>query len=268
MTTAIETVVPLPLTSIAMSSAPNRQIRDVRDDDVLALTETDPTTWDAITVRPWPVGEPYPLDEEDRPYQLVAGYHRISAARKMGLADIKAVIRDDLTDDKAFLLVALASNLRHGARMERRDIIAQMKRMQNEFGMSLSAIAKSLSLPKSTVANMLSGRDTNAARLSRDATANQRSQSSETPPKSLTTVPKEWRVAPSAHLTGRDVQRIEDAIGEALAADPSATLAPADVLAWAAQLQDARRQVMGKGVAQIAAFWAQVHRTFDAGERE
>jgi hypothetical protein len=57
---------------------------------------------------------------------------------------------------------------------------------------------------------------------------------------------------------------VERAISEALAADPSATLQPADVLAWVEQLQPARREMLHKGTTELASFWAQVSRVLSA----
>jgi hypothetical protein len=41
----------LPLDTIALSAARNRQIRDVSERDVLDLMKTDAMTWDAILLR-------------------------------------------------------------------------------------------------------------------------------------------------------------------------------------------------------------------------
>ena len=84
-----------------MDTRPLRQIRLVSDEGVRKLVEeTDPKNWDTIIVRPYPAGEPYPIGEEGRRYQLVAGYHRVTAARRLGLSKMRARVGKDVTDDK------------------------------------------------------------------------------------------------------------------------------------------------------------------------
>ncbi len=159
-------IVRIPLSKIALP-AQQRQIRPVHEDWVQRLTETDPETWDAIVVRPWPQGEPKPRPDVE--YEIIGGVHRWSAARTMQLSELRSEIVDAPTDQD-YLVLAYRSNARHGRQMEHAEQVAVLRRLQvGPPKMSERDIGKAVDMPPGTVHNWLSERDTNAGRPLRDA---------------------------------------------------------------------------------------------------
>jgi hypothetical protein len=152
----------LPLDEIGLDPRPERQIRPLHQEWVERLMETDPQTWDAIQVRAWPKSDPYPPGQAGRPWQVVSGYHRTSAAHAMRLATIRAVVVEAESDTE-FWFLALAGNMRHGLQMGKDQQIAVFRRLQ-DAGLSYQQIADRVQMPKATIYNWLTTRDTNAGR--------------------------------------------------------------------------------------------------------
>jgi hypothetical protein len=225
----------LPVHSIAMNTSPLRQIRPISEEGVNKLMEeSDPKQWDRILVRPYPAGEPYPVGEEGRPYQLIADYHCLTAARRLEQSKIRAIVRKDVADDKTFLVVALSSNLRHSQQMTREDQITVLRHLR-EAGMSERDLEKQTGIPRGTIHNWLSGRDTNAGRQVRNAPPRHYSDGV-----TVATIGPDWDAAASggAYLA----RKAGSAVSDFLAGMPGAQVAGADVAAWAEALSPHERE--------------------------
>src|SRR5260221_9748113 len=171
---ATATQVLLPLAQSGVDPRPEGQIRPLSEEGVRHhIEEPAPAAWDPITVRAWPERDPYPPGEEGRPWQVVGGYHRVTAARELALKTLSAHIIQAATDAE-YWIVALASNLRHGEKMTTAQQVAVLRRLR-AAGVGVSDLSRQTGIPKKTLQNWLAGRDTNAARLPRNAASNPRS---------------------------------------------------------------------------------------------
>lgn len=135
-------------------------VRPIVEEDVDVLAETDATEWEPIEIRLWP-------DEWEKPaphvcFHVVSGNHRTSAARKKGLATLKGKVID-APDDRSYTVAAVRSNTRHGKNFTQEQRLALAMKLSGQ-GLSLSEIAKTFGVHKSTVGNWLSGRDSNASK--------------------------------------------------------------------------------------------------------
>jgi hypothetical protein len=263
----IESPLLLPLAEIALPPV-ELQIRAIHADWIEHLTETDPDEWDPIEVCPWPDwARREQSDGAHAPYLVVGGVHRIGAARELGREQVRVHLLATPVNELDYRREAFRSNQRHGERMSASELVAHARYLHRaDPARSESDLAREMGVNRSTLHNWLSGRDTNAGRSVRDALNEQRHLSASG--NSVTSIPSAWRTAPTANLSMAQSRAVERAISEALAADPSATLQPADVLAWAEQLQAARRHMLAKGTADLAAFWAQVSRVLSAPPSE
>lgn len=239
------TIVELPLADIALSTAADRQIRALDMAHVHHLIEeTDPAEWDPIQVRAWPKGEPYPEHEEGRPWQVISGYHRTTAARAMPTTTaIRAEIKD-APDDASFTLLAFKGNLRHGKTMSTDEQRAAVVRLHT-LGMSLGDIQRETTIPKGTIHNWLSKRDTNAGRSLRTqqvgddkGTARHEEDEGE--------LDEAWRVMPNP-----DTKRVRE-VGSAISDLLAMTYEPGDVLAWVATLAPHTRASLVQDVDHLA----------------
>lgn len=235
----------LPLADIALSTAANRQIRALDMAHVRHLIlETDPAEWDPIQVRAWPEGEPYPENEEGRPWQVISGYHRTTAARAMPTTTaIRAEIKD-APDDASFTLLALKGNLRHGKLMSTDEQRAAVVRLHT-LGMSLGDIQRETTIPKGTIHNWLSKRDTNAGRSLRS----QQTDDDKGPAgheEDEGELEASWRVMPNPNT--KRVREVGSAISDLLAT----TCEPGDVLAWVATLAPHTRASLVQDVDHLA----------------
>jgi ParB/Sulfiredoxin domain len=230
----------IPLSEIGLDLRPIRQVRALDEANVHHLmTETDPAEWDPILVRAWPTSDPFP-DGPHPEWQVISGYHRTSAARLLHLAEIRAIVRDDIDTDAKFLGLAMRENQRHGHVMsgdEKRAVCAQLQAL----GMSIGAIAKETSIPKSTVSAWLSGRDTNASKpmpASRQASSTSQSNASGGLWVASTNQPSAYEGVP---LRARDATQVGVAWGRMLATNLPGLRVTA-VQAWLAQ-QDGDERV-------------------------
>jgi hypothetical protein len=154
----------LPVAEIGLDRRPTRQVRHLDDEWVRHLAlESDPASWPPIIVRPWPVDDPPPA-EGPCPYQAISGYHRVSAARLRCLPTIAAIVRMDVSTDADFVAAAVAGNSQHGKPMDKGELQAAVRRLAS-LGLSQGDIAKQTGIPKGTVHNYLTDRETNAGRL-------------------------------------------------------------------------------------------------------
>ncbi len=135
-------------------------VRPIVEEDVEVLAETDETEWEPIEVRTWP-------DAWEKPathvcFHVVSGNHRTSAARKKGLTTLKGKIIQ-APDELSYTVAAVKSNTRHGKNFTQEQRLALAQKLSDQ-GLSLSEIAKTFGVHKSTVGNWLSGRDSNATK--------------------------------------------------------------------------------------------------------
>ena len=152
------------LSDIGLDPRPERQIRPLNQAWVESLMTTDPSNWDPIHVRAWPTSDPYPAGQEGRRWQVISGYHRVTAAEAMRLPTIRGIIEQADTDEK-FLLIAVTGNVRHGLQMSREQLAEVFRRLYNDGnGLSYAAIGKQVGMPAGTVANYVTSRDTNKSR--------------------------------------------------------------------------------------------------------
>lgn len=85
-------------------------------------------------------------------YELIAGERRLRAARRLGWAEIGAVVRD--VDDRTLLTLALVENLQRDA-LSPIDEARGYQRLIDEFGASQAEVAELVGRDRSTVANAL-----------------------------------------------------------------------------------------------------------------
>lgn len=243
--TTMPAIQELPLADIGLDTRPERQVRTLDPAWVRHLAEeTDPAEWDPIQVRPWPATDPYPPGEEGRPWQVISGYHRTTAARSLRLPTIRGVIVD-APDDASFTLLALKGNLRHGKAMSSEEQKAAVVRL-HALGMSLREIASETRIPKSTVHNWLTNRDTNAGRMSRTGQQPDRDA-----------LPAGgWVGMPTVDLDAQRRVEIDRAIAKVVALDPSSSMTPGEVLGWVAGLAPSARRALADQVRASATFWA------------
>lgn len=85
-------------------------------------------------------------------YRIVAGERRWRAARKAGLTEIPAVVRE--LDDKQAAQISLIENIQRSD-LDPIEEAAALRRLMDEFGMTQEQLAKSIGRSRSAVANSL-----------------------------------------------------------------------------------------------------------------
>ena len=93
-----------------------------------------------------------PIDDEQHPYEIIAGERRWRAARMAGLTEIPAIVRD-LTDQVAIAL-ALIENIQRQD-LNPIDQALALQRFHDEFGLSHQEIAETVGKARTTVSNLL-----------------------------------------------------------------------------------------------------------------
>ena len=93
-----------------------------------------------------------PIDDEQHPYEIIAGERRWRAAQLAGLTEIPAIVRD-LTDQVAIAL-ALIENIQRQD-LNPIDQAMALQRFHDEFGLSHQVIAETVGKARTTVSNLL-----------------------------------------------------------------------------------------------------------------
>ena len=93
-----------------------------------------------------------PIDDEQHPYEIIAGERRWRAAQLAGLTEIPAIVRD-LTDQVAIAL-ALIENIQRQD-LNPIDQAMALQRFHDEFGLSHQEIAETVVKARTTVSNLL-----------------------------------------------------------------------------------------------------------------
>lgn len=93
-----------------------------------------------------------PIDDEQHPYEIIAGERRWRAAQLAGLTEIPAIVRD-LTDQVAIAL-ALIENIQRQD-LNPIDQAMALQRFHEEFGLSHQEIAETVGKARTTVSNLL-----------------------------------------------------------------------------------------------------------------
>lgn len=93
-----------------------------------------------------------PIDDEQHPYEIIAGERRWRAAQLAGLTEIPAIVRD-LTDQVAIAL-ALIENIQRQD-LNPIDQAMALQRFHDEFGLSHQEIAETVGKARTTVSNLL-----------------------------------------------------------------------------------------------------------------
>ena len=93
-----------------------------------------------------------PIDDEQHPYEIIAGERRWRAAQLVGLTEIPAIVRD-LTDQVAIAL-ALIENIQRQD-LNPIDQAMALQRFHDEFGLSHQEIAETVGKARTTVSNLL-----------------------------------------------------------------------------------------------------------------
>jgi ParB family chromosome partitioning protein len=96
--------------------------------------------------------QPVVVRERDGHYELIAGERRLRAVQQLGWPEIPAVIKD--VDDRTLLTLALIENLqRHD--LSPIDEATGYQRLQDEFKVPQTEVARLVGRNRSTVANLL-----------------------------------------------------------------------------------------------------------------
>lgn len=93
-----------------------------------------------------------PIEDSEKPYEIIAGERRWRAAKLAGLAEIPAIVRD-LTDQVAIAL-ALIENIQRQD-LNPIDQALALQRFHEEFGLSHQEIADTVGKARTTVSNLL-----------------------------------------------------------------------------------------------------------------
>ncbi|MDR3711142.1 MAG: ParB/RepB/Spo0J family partition protein [Capsulimonadaceae bacterium] len=132
----------IPLTKIALN--PYQPRESFAPDELADLTESikEHGVLQPIVVRPKRPGA----------WELVAGERRFRAATAAGLKDIPAVVKD--LDDRSALALAVIENIQR-ENLNAIEAARAYKRLQDEFGLNQSQVAREVGKPQPTVANAL-----------------------------------------------------------------------------------------------------------------
>jgi ParB family chromosome partitioning protein len=101
----------------------------------------------ALVVRPAPAGAP-----EGAEWELVAGERRWRAVRRLGWAEVPAIVKEP--DDRAMLVLAIVENVQR-AELSPLEEAAGYQQLIDEFGFTQAEVAESVGRERSTVANLL-----------------------------------------------------------------------------------------------------------------
>ncbi len=93
-----------------------------------------------------------PIDDEQRPYEIIAGERRWRAAQLAGLTEIPAIVRD--LPDQVAIALALIENIQRQD-LNPIDQAMALQRFHEEFGLSHQEIAETVGKARTTVSNLL-----------------------------------------------------------------------------------------------------------------
>ncbi|PSD38552.1 ParB/RepB/Spo0J family partition protein [Acinetobacter radioresistens] len=93
-----------------------------------------------------------PVDEEKRPYEIIAGERRWRAAQLAGLTEVPAIVRD--LNDQVAIALALIENIQRQD-LNPIDQAIALQRFHDEFGLSHQEIAETVGKARTTVSNLL-----------------------------------------------------------------------------------------------------------------
>ena len=93
-----------------------------------------------------------PVDDEKRPYEIIAGERRWRAAQLAGLTEVPAIVRD--LNDQVAIALALVENIQRQD-LNPIDQAIALQRFHDEFGLSHQEIAETVGKARTTVSNLL-----------------------------------------------------------------------------------------------------------------
>lgn len=151
-------VIEVPVTMLGISE--EHLVRPINYEHVEELIESDENEWEPIEFRLWPANweKPHP----DVEFHVMSGNHRRKSADPKGMEVIRGrYVKAD--SELEYLQAAIRTNTRHGLNFAKEEKRAHAVRLK-ELGMTGAQIGKLFGVPKATVNNWTSGRDTNASR--------------------------------------------------------------------------------------------------------
>src|SRR5258708_27973450 len=134
----------IPLEKLVLDNS--LKVRAINEDHIERLSNSDPSLWPVLKVVP---------EDGGNKYYVVSGWHRVNAAREMGLNALDCELVEYIDDDNAKLL-AYESNGSHGLPLTvtERKKYASLLREQYPY-MQVKDIAKKVNLAPSTVSEHL-----------------------------------------------------------------------------------------------------------------
>ena len=93
-----------------------------------------------------------PVDDEQHPYEIIAGERRWRAAQLAGLTQIPAIVRE--LNDQVAIALALIENIQRQD-LNPIDQAVALQRFHDEFGLSHQEIADTVGKARTTVSNLL-----------------------------------------------------------------------------------------------------------------
>ena len=113
------------------------------EDELEALTES---------VREQGILQPLLIRKDDEGYELIAGERRLKAARRAGLTQVPAIIRD--ISDAELLEISIIENIQR-ENLNPMEEAEAYKRLMDEFGMTQEQVATRVGKSRPAVANFL-----------------------------------------------------------------------------------------------------------------
>ena len=93
-----------------------------------------------------------PIEDEQHPYEIIAGERRWRAAQLAGLTEVPAIVRD--LNDQVAIALALIENIQRQD-LNPIDQALALQRFHEEFGLSHQEIAETVGKARATVSNLL-----------------------------------------------------------------------------------------------------------------